>query len=52
MTIIREQTDDLERTGGAKFLYFETDAIAKGIRRLLDGESLENEPPQRRTLKI
>ena len=50
--IIRQQTADIERTGDAKFLYYETDAIAKGIRRLLDGESLENEEPQRRTLKL
>jgi phenylpropionate dioxygenase-like ring-hydroxylating dioxygenase large terminal subunit len=50
--IIREQTEDLERTGDARFLYFETDAIAKGIRRLLDGESLENEESERRKLLI
>jgi phenylpropionate dioxygenase-like ring-hydroxylating dioxygenase large terminal subunit len=50
--IIRQQTDDLERTGDAKFLYYETDAIARGIRRLLDGESLEDEKPQRKVLKL
>jgi phenylpropionate dioxygenase-like ring-hydroxylating dioxygenase large terminal subunit len=50
--ILRQQTDDLERTGDAKFLYYETDAIARGIRRLLDGESLEDEKPQRKVLKL
>lgn len=50
--IIREQTADLERTGDARFLYFETDAIAKGIRQLLDGESLESRATERRKLRI
>ncbi len=50
--IIREQTEDIARTGDARFFYYETDAIAKGIRRLLDGESLENEPSSRKVLKL
>ncbi len=50
--IIAEQTADIARTGEARFLYAETDAIAKGIRRLLDGESLENAPVERRKLRI
>ncbi|MGK0187633.1 MAG: phenylpropionate dioxygenase-like ring-hydroxylating dioxygenase large terminal subunit [Verrucomicrobiales bacterium] len=50
--IIRQQTADLTRTGDARFLYFETDAIAKGIRRLLDGESLADGKVERRRLKI
>ena len=50
--IIREQTADLKRTGEARFLYFETDAIAKGIRRLLDGESLAGQETERRRLRI
>ncbi len=50
--IIRQQTEDIRRTGDAKFLYFETDAIASGIRQLLDGKSLENYQPQRKKLRI
>ncbi len=50
--IIRQQTDDIRRTGAGRFLYYETDAIAKGIRQLLDGESLENYQPQRKKLRI
>lgn len=50
--IIRQQTEDIARTGEARFFYYETDAIAKGIRRLLDGESLENEPASSKILKI
>ena len=50
--IIQQQTDDIRRTGAGRFLYYETDAIAKGIRQLLDGESLENYQPQRKKLRI
>jgi hypothetical protein len=50
--IIRQQTEDLERTGGPRFLYHETDAIARGIRDLLDGTSLADRKPERRKLKI
>jgi len=52
IVIVREQAEDLRRTGTARFIYWETDAIAKGIRRLLDGESLANEAPQRKRLKV
>ncbi|MFK5923698.1 MAG: aromatic ring-hydroxylating dioxygenase subunit alpha [Verrucomicrobiota bacterium] len=52
VSVIREQTEDISRTEGAGFLYYETDAIAKGIRRLLDGESLENEPPTIKKIKV
>jgi len=50
--LLREQTEDLERTGKAKFLYHETDAIARGIRDLLDGESLEDRAPERKKLLV
>jgi len=50
--VIREQTEDIRRTGDAKFLYYETDAIAKGIRQLLDGKSLEGYKPQRKKLRV
>ncbi|MGB0774347.1 MAG: Rieske 2Fe-2S domain-containing protein [Akkermansiaceae bacterium] len=49
--IIREQTQDLRRTGPPKFLYYETDAIAQGIRKLLDGHSLEGMKPTRKKIK-
>ncbi|BDS06161.1 (Fe-S)-binding protein [Oceaniferula spumae] len=49
--IIREQTEDLRRTGAPKFLYYDTDAIAKGIRQLLDGKSLEGKDPERKKIK-
>lgn len=51
VTIIREQTHDIARTGEARFVYWETDAIAKGIRDLLDGKSLADRPPERRKIK-
>jgi hypothetical protein len=50
--VLREQTEDLERTGKAKFLYHETDAIARGIRDLLDGKSLEGRAPERKKLRV
>lgn len=49
--VLREQTEDLERMGKAKFLYHETDAIARGIRDLLDGKSLEGRSPERKRLR-
>ncbi len=50
--ILREQTEDLERTGKAKFLYHETDAIARGIRDLIDGKSLAGRAPERKGLRV
>jgi hypothetical protein len=50
--VLREQTEDLERTGKAKFLYHETDVIARGIRDLLDGKSLEGRAPERKKLRV
>ncbi len=50
--IIEQQTKDIERSGGAKFLYHETDAIARGIRDLIDGVSLAEREPERRKLKV
>ncbi len=50
--ILREQTEDLERTGNAKFLYHETDAIARGIRDLIEGKSLEGMSPERKRLRV
>lgn len=52
IVIVREQAEDLRRTGPARFIYWETDAIAKGIRRLLDGESLANQKPVRKRLRV
>lgn len=49
--IIRKQTADIQRTGEAHFLYWETDAIAKGIRELLDGKVLTDRPTERRKIK-
>ena len=50
--ILRDQTEDLERTGKAKFLFHETDAIARGIRDLIEGESLEGRAPERKKLRV
>ena len=50
--ILRWQAEDLRRTGAPRFLYHETDAIARGIRDLLDGKSLAGRKPERRRLKI
>ena len=50
--ILREQTEDIERTGKAKFLFHETDAIARGIRDLIEGKSLEGRPTERRKLRV
>lgn len=50
--VIREQTRDLERTGPPRFLYHETDAIARGIRDLLDGRAAADAPPERRRLRV
>ena len=52
VVIIRKQTEDLRRTGKAKFLYHETDAIAAGIRDLLAGKSLAGRPAERRRLLV
>lgn len=49
--VIREQTEDLKRTGEAKFLYWETDAIAKAIRDLLNGKSLAGRKPERKKIR-
>jgi len=50
--ILREQTEDLRRTGNARFLYHETDAIARGIRDLIDGKSLAGREPMRKKLRV
>lgn len=50
--ILRQQTDDLRRTGAARFLYHDTDAIARGIRDLIDGKSLAGRAPERKRLKV
>ncbi|MGB6220602.1 Rieske 2Fe-2S domain-containing protein [Haloferula sp.] len=50
--IIREQTKDIARDGGARFVYHETDAIARGIRALLDGKSLAHQAVERRKLRV
>ena len=50
--ILQQQTEDLRRTGAARFLYHETDAIARGIRDLIDGKSLAGRAPERKKLRI
>ena len=50
--ILREQTEDIERTGDAKFIFHETDAIARGIRDLIGGKSLEGREPERKGLRV
>ncbi|MCW1922302.1 aromatic ring-hydroxylating dioxygenase subunit alpha [Luteolibacter arcticus] len=50
--VLRQQTEDLRRTGAPRFLYHETDAIARGIRELLDGKSLAGRPPERKRLRV
>lgn len=50
--ILQQQTDDLRRTGPARFIYHETDAIARGIRDLIDGKSLADRAPERKKLRI
>jgi phenylpropionate dioxygenase-like ring-hydroxylating dioxygenase large terminal subunit len=50
--ILQQQTDDLRRTGPPRFLYHETDAIARGIRDLIDGKSLAGRAPERRKLRV
>ena len=50
--ILRQQTEDLRRTGAARFLYHDTDAIARGIRELIDGKSLAGRAPERKRLKV
>ena len=50
--VLRQQTEDLRRTGDARFLYHETDAIARGIRDLIDGKSLAGRAPERRKLRV
>ncbi len=51
VVVLRKQTGDLNRTGEARFVYHETDAIARGIRELLDGGSLEGRPPDRKKIR-
>ncbi len=50
--ILREQTEDIARTGEAKFIFHETDAIARGIRDLIAGKSLEGRAPERKGLRV
>lgn len=50
--VLRQQTEDLQRTGGPRFFYHETDVIARGIRELLDGKSLAGRDPQRKRLRV
>lgn len=50
--VLCEQTEDIEKTGDAKFLYHETDAIARGIRDLIAGESLEGRAAERKKLRV
>ncbi len=50
--ILRQQTEDLRRTGSPKFLYHETDAIARGIRDLIEGKSLAGRPPEIKRLRV
>lgn len=50
--VLRQQTEDMRWTGGPRFLYHETDAIARGIRELIDGKSLADQAPQRKRLRI
>lgn len=50
--ILQQQTEDLRRTGAARFLYHETDAIARGIRDLIDGKSIAGRAPERKKLRI
>lgn len=50
--VLRQQTEDLRRTGAARFLYHETDAIARGIRDLIGGKSLAGIAPERRKLRV
>jgi phenylpropionate dioxygenase-like ring-hydroxylating dioxygenase large terminal subunit len=50
--VLRQQTEDLKRTGAPRFLYHDTDAIARGIRELLDGKSLAGRPPERKRLRV
>ncbi len=50
--ILQQQTDDLRRTGAARFLYHDTDAIARGIRDLIDGKSLAGRVPERKKLRV
>jgi hypothetical protein len=50
--ILQQQTEDLRRTGAARFLYHETDVIARGIRDLIDGKSLAGRAPERKKLRV
>jgi phenylpropionate dioxygenase-like ring-hydroxylating dioxygenase large terminal subunit len=50
--ILRQQTEDLRRIGSPKFLYHETDAIARGIRDLIEGKSLAGCPPEIKRLRV
>jgi len=50
--ILRQQTEDLRRTGPPRFLYHETDAIARGIRDLIEGKSLAGRAPENKRLRV
>ena len=50
--ILKQQTEDLRRTGAARFIYHETDAIARGIRDLIDGKSLAGKETISKKLKV
>ena len=50
--IIQEQTADIQKTGPKKFLFHPTDVIAKEMRDLIDGKSLENHAPRTIRLRI
>lgn len=50
--ILHQQTEDLRRTGAARFLYHETDVIARGIRDLIAGKSLAGRAPERKKLRV
>lgn len=50
--ILQQQTEDLRRTGAARFLYHETDVIARGIRDLIDGKSLAGRAAEIKRLRV
>lgn len=50
--ILRQQTEDLRRTGPARFLYHDTDVMARGIRELIDGKSLADRAPEIKRLRL
>ena len=50
--IIQAQTEDIEKTGQKKFLFHSTDVIAKEIKNLISGKTLENQSTRTVNLKI